>query len=724
MSATNYALGMSHTKTVTKGFPLQSLPESTNQKNIHLFVFRNVDRQQEKEARVEGGERDWDLEEFVEKDVKPEVSSLIPPLPHSLASSDQGAKIKQEAADPCSQVVPWDGEPIEEDEDLDHSGGELQCDDLASLGDCSEYDPGSDVSSESISSGNSSGSSYTPNKRRGKSGRTRRGHRGRKLSRVASNPVTIAPTQQPVASDSVKFHLSSREQPNPQPSILAVVKQNIHLPDTSTPVANKVLSRPALKPSRMYACDRCREVFPEQVTYRRHHCTLRTAAVMSWSAPTSIPAPATTAATVQNPAVAPITAPMALRTATVPSASNLVSTSGPMPSSSSGVMKVTQMAVPCTIQNSTLVSPLPVASGPSFTLPSIMLPSPSSSVQSGSRPIMATVVFNGNDSAGRVARLVLQSQGLTFPTHTLSQTQPIRLSVPTQANALTPGQARASPSMQLANLMLGSLIQPQTLIKSPNLTPPSAPSPVPAPGPARTPASAPIPAPVLTSAPVPIPTTAPTPTSIAGPAPISTPTLIPATATITMPTPITGPTPITAPAPIPVSFTIPAPLPASFPASAPEPVRILGMFANCSQELALQKRLKKSWRSKGIFLCRQCGAISRQPSLGVRHRYLHRGSRRHRCHCGRTFLHRLHLLRHHVQHAEATRFVCAPCGQTFSGARCLARHKQGREGTRKRKRKKRVSSRKDCHAPFSCDCGQIFQRPTAFLWHKLKNPKE
>ncbi|KPP60858.1 hypothetical protein Z043_121104, partial [Scleropages formosus] len=57
----------------------------------------------------------------------------------------------------------------------------------------------------------------------------------------------------------------------------------------------------------------------------------------------------------------------------------------------------------------------------------------------------------------------------------------------------------------------------------------------------------------------------------------------------------------------------------------------------------------------------------------------------HRCHCGRTFLRLLHLLRHHIQHAEATRFVCAPCGQTFSGAHDLARHKKGWSGEGKRR---------------------------------------
>ncbi|KAJ8388915.1 hypothetical protein AAFF_G00126710 [Aldrovandia affinis] len=691
---TAYALRMRHTKTVTKVFPRHSLPKSTHQKKIQLFVFRNVDRSHGKEtvAGVGGGKRDRNMEEVEneEEDVKPDISSLIPPLPDSMASLDLSSSIKKEGVDPYSKVVPWKGEPIEEDDDLDYLEDEEHNESVVS-GD-SDYDPGdvSDASTESISSGNSSGSSYTPNKCRGKGTRTREGLVGRKLSRTRSSQEASAPNRQPDTGEATKFCHSDREQQNLQPSFQTSVQLNASAPSKPALDDHKALSRPFLKPSRMYACDFCREVFPEQVTYRRHHCPLRTSAattaVAAWGTPASIPMTFTTTTTTQ-PTVAPN--PVLMTTMS----NSLVSTTGPITGSNSGLMKV-----PCTIQgNSTLVSPLSVASAPSFTLPSIMLPSPTPSVQSGSRPIMATVVFNS--PSGRVSRLVLQTQGLTFPTQTLSQTSPIRLSVPTQANTLNPTQA--SPSMQLTNLLLGGLIQPQTLLNSPHLTRPSAPSPVPA--------SA------LT----------PTPASSLAPASAPVPAHIPASA------PVTGPAPVpkTAPAPMPASFSVSpsTPLPASFPvpaqnsSRAAEPLKIVGLFVNRSQELALQQRLKKSWRAKGIFLCRQCGAISRQPSLCVRHRYLHRGSRQHRCDCGRTFQRQLHLLRHHVQHAEATRFVCTPCGQTFSGARCLARHKQGQE--RKRKRKRRVRPRKDCHAPFSCDCGQVFQRPAAFLWHKLKNPK-
>ncbi|KAG9275916.1 hypothetical protein AMEX_G8159 [Astyanax mexicanus] len=149
---------------------------------------------------------------------------------------------------------------------------------------------------------------------------------------------------------------------------------------------------------------------------------------------------------------------------------------------------------------------------------------------------------------------------------------------------------------------------------------------------------------------------------------------------------------------------------------------IVTMFVNQSQDLALHKRMRQNWRSKTMFHCRHCGIIARQPSLGIRHRYQHRGPRLHKCQCGRTFEQRLHLLRHQVQHAEAVRYVCAACGQTFHGTHQLACHKH-------KVRLKSVQSntkklvRRDCRNLFSCDCGQGFSRSSALLWHMLKNSK-
>ncbi|XP_055066371.2 uncharacterized protein [Misgurnus anguillicaudatus] len=132
-----------------------------------------------------------------------------------------------------------------------------------------------------------------------------------------------------------------------------------------------------------------------------------------------------------------------------------------------------------------------------------------------------------------------------------------------------------------------------------------------------------------------------------------------------------------------------------------------------SKDLAQQK----TWRSKSIFPCRHCGAISRQPSLRLRHRYLHQRSRLYRCKCGCSFQRQLHLLRHQVQHAESVRFVCACCGSTFNGAHELARHKQGL------KTKHRQYAQKQCISAFDCICGKMFARPSALLWHMLKNTK-
>lgn len=149
------------------------------------------------------------------------------------------------------------------------------------------------------------------------------------------------------------------------------------------------------------------------------------------------------------------------------------------------------------------------------------------------------------------------------------------------------------------------------------------------------------------------------------------------------------------------------------PAQIQAPLRIVGMYMN---HMALQKPLEQSWSSKTIFPCRHCGAVSRQPSMRVRHRYLHRGSRLYRCQCGRSFQRQLHLLRHQVQHAESVQFVCTWCGNTFKGAHELTSHKRKhKKGTRQVKKK--------CKVVFDCSCGQIFARPSALLWHMLKNTK-
>ncbi|KAM6995339.1 uncharacterized protein LKV04_007568 [Tautogolabrus adspersus] len=163
---------------------------------------------------------------------------------------------------------------------------------------------------------------------------------------------------------------------------------------------------------------------------------------------------------------------------------------------------------------------------------------------------------------------------------------------------------------------------------------------------------------------------------------------------------------------------------ASVPDS-PQMPTILAMFENDSQDVALMKRMNTGWRSKTPYPCRQCGAIFRQPSLVISHRYHHRGRRSHQCQCGRAFKHRLHLLRHCVQHAENTSYICVSCGETFTGATVLAEHIKGKSRKKSRsERSKRRKVRKKCRTPFTCDCGQHFFRPSAYIWHQLKNRKK
>ncbi|KAG7475301.1 hypothetical protein JOB18_028964 [Solea senegalensis] len=160
------------------------------------------------------------------------------------------------------------------------------------------------------------------------------------------------------------------------------------------------------------------------------------------------------------------------------------------------------------------------------------------------------------------------------------------------------------------------------------------------------------------------------------------------------------------------------------PATEASPVpTILAMFENDSRDEALMKRMNTSWRAKVPYSCRQCGAILRQPSFLIIHRYLHRGRRFHQCQCGRAFKHRLHLLRHCVQHAEAISYICVSCGETFIGARHLAEHIQDKSQNKVNcsghTRKCKVKQK--CRIPFICDCGQQFLRPSAYIWHQLQN---
>ncbi|KAM9309351.1 uncharacterized protein KZ484_025439 [Pholidichthys leucotaenia] len=161
--------------------------------------------------------------------------------------------------------------------------------------------------------------------------------------------------------------------------------------------------------------------------------------------------------------------------------------------------------------------------------------------------------------------------------------------------------------------------------------------------------------------------------------------------------------------------------PASGTSSSPKPTTVAA-FQHGSQDAALVKCVSRGWRSKAPYPCRHCGVILRQHSLVITHRYLHRGRRVHQCLCGRAFKHRLHLLRHCVQHTEAVSYICTSCGDTFTGAKLLAEHLRG---TSLRKshlgctQKSEVESK--CRMSFACDCGELFYRPSAYIWHQIKN---
>ncbi|XP_041082743.1 zinc finger protein 628 [Polyodon spathula] len=178
-----------------------------------------------------------------------------------------------------------------------------------------------------------------------------------------------------------------------------------------------------------------------------------------------------------------------------------------------------------------------------------------------------------------------------------------------------------------------------------------------------------------------------------------------------------------------IASSSPSPNPNPNPAPDPEPLKILGLYVNLSKEstpeggpLAPSTPAPRCCLPRGVlFECRQCGASSHQPSLPVRHRYLHRGPRAHRCQCGKAFTRSLHLLRHQVRHAESSRYICGPCGATFTGATRLAQHKKRKR--RRRRRKRKGARRRACQDPFRCICGLPFKKPAAYLWHKLKNRK-
>uniref|UniRef100_W5M9A3 C2H2-type domain-containing protein n=1 Tax=Lepisosteus oculatus TaxID=7918 RepID=W5M9A3_LEPOC len=604
-----YAIRMRHTKMVTLGFSPEDLPEEARKKKLQIFMFRNVGLR-----RSQGGEEEEEDEE--------ETGDLS----SSLASKREEERdaLEEDSSDGGDSLPPGDS-------------------DFNPEGLSGASSDSSNPSSSSCSSGNSSGSSYRPRKRR----RTRK---ARRMPTRAANGSRSAPTKGagPAQSGSShceqcggRLHQSAYFRFRHMFCCSQRKKTKYPCADCSStfPTELALLDHKAkihhCHTVRMYACESCREVFPDCVVFRRHTCPGKA---------TISPAP--------------------LRTP-IPSLGSPVSAPTPAPSS----------AIPASIQGSAILTPVPGNPFPSSIQGSAIL----TTVHGNPRtvPIQGSAILTpvpGNQITASIQRSTILTSvpGNPIP----ASIQGSAILTPVLGNPKTasiqrppaPGSAIPTPIQGTAILApvpgnhIPAPIQGSTILASVRGNP--------------------VPAPIQRSA-------------------ILTP--VPGNL---KPSPIQGTAILT-----PVqSNPKPAPLPT-------EPLKILALYASRGQG---QRPAERGQGRPATFKCRECGASSRQPSLGICHRYLHRGWRGYRCPCGRVFVRRLHLLRHQVQHAEATRFVCAPCGRTFSGAQRLARHKTRPDKKRKRRRK---GVARACRAPFTCDCGQPFRRPAAFMWHKIQNTR-
>ncbi|XP_017557550.2 uncharacterized protein si:dkey-79d12.4 [Pygocentrus nattereri] len=467
-----------------------------------------------------------------------------------------------------------------------------------------------------------------------------------------------------------------------------------------------------IHPLTKYVCSACLLVFPNQTSFTKHACCTRVPSGQ-------IPTPAKIANTVKSPST------MILKF--VPSPAVGVPSKQPLNNGCS--QAVSSLNV---IYSNNLINVVDTSQKhgtlSASTIP--VLPDKPSYTQTAPVQVSATMMLN---SEQKVKSLVLKGQdpASSFTTSTQDKTGPVQVLIP----------ASSSASMKPREVVLQGVVLPQ---------------------------QRPVRVPVCTSSPVSLsasnqskvalriptyPTTSTNVTVSFSPTPVQfpTPALVSASSMKTLPLstsqrlpgnvrPVTVPLTQSVPAPVASAAStqahVMAPIqssinlegscstssPVQVPPSSENHVKIVAMFVNQSQELVIQKRLRQSWHSKTIFPCRHCGAIARQPSLGIRHRYQHRGPRLHRCQCGRTFQRQLHLLRHQVQHAEAMRYVCAACGQTFQGTHHLASHKR-KVFFRFRPSDMKKGTRRECRNVFHCDCGQAFARSSALLWHMLKNSK-
>ncbi|KAI4892193.1 hypothetical protein NFI96_026715 [Prochilodus magdalenae] len=463
-------------------------------------------------------------------------------------------------------------------------------------------------------------------------------------------------------------------------------------------------------PLTKYICSTCLLVFPNQTSFTKHSCCTK--------APSSqVVIPAKMA----NPAKSPSTMILKL----VPSPAADVASKQPLNNGGSAAVSNLNAIYSNNLLNIVDTSHK-LGTLSNSTIP--VLPYNLSSNQTTQLQVSPSVTLNSDQKA---KSLVLKKQDpvTSVSTATKAKTGQMQVLVPASSPA----------SMKPAKVVLQGVVLPQQ-------------RPVQATNPVRVPLMAPASNQSRAALRIPTYPTASTKVTVSfSPTPVqfSKPTLVTANSMKTLPSTSRGlpgnfrsiPVPLPR-VPVPVSSAASAPAhagarvqssvmldglsspssPVQVPLNSESSLKVVAMFVNQSQDLALQKRLRQRWRSKSIFPCRHCGVVARQPALGIRHRYRHRGPRLHRCQCGRTFQRLLYLLRHQVQHAEALRYVCAACGQTFQGTHHLACHKR-KVVLKVRPSNTRKRIRRVCRNLFHCDCGQAFTRSSAFLWHKLKNPK-
>ncbi|XP_028836294.1 zinc finger E-box-binding homeobox 1 [Denticeps clupeoides] len=687
---TAYALRVRHTKSITTIFPREALPAVAHQKKIQVFVLRSA--QQDNTEAEAAGSRSCILKGM--------------PIPHAGVSAEQ-EETKPELAE-CAPLQ-WDSEEeLAEEEVMDE---DLQSDDSLPAGD-TEYSPESKSETDSLpfdSDDNWSQNSSYVRKRKGHHSRTRAAI---KLPHMTSAINPEMPTLSSVKCPHcdlgpfvcLKRHLSVCSSKEKTLSRRGPIACDEDRPETQLHAnANPVVT-----------CMSCWQPFANVALLKQHTCLATPSVAQGQSQVPTVPS-----VTQPSPYQIIRVVPTSVSAAPTQQTSRMSqAVAGKRPSS--------------LVSASNAVKIIKRLTNPAANLAS---PSTTSTVHGGGR-----------------TQVVLPRKG-TFDPQAKLVTAQVPLRCP-QANA-----PNSTAALELKNLLLQGVIKPQTLVSTLQSTVPSSlcfskvPQTstvihVPSPAKVAAPLNVCKPASLGTaSSPVDVIVTSATRNS----APTDKWTLLPTDLRLFAPSVKAGPqgpqdllikpqssssfpsntlrwqlfgairpqviTPVPASSLWRGPALVPSPSVPDLSCHNAAPLKILGLFVNQSKQVSLQLRLKMNWRSKIVYTCRQCGAVSRQPCLAVQHRYLHQGVRPHRCACGRTFHRQLHLLRHQVVHADTVHYICATCGRTFHGALALSRHKKGPA----RRGQKRL--RKQCMGSFTCKCGLKFLRPSSFLWHKLKNGK-